>query len=1543
MSNGFKKGVSLLVTAGLLASLAATAFAGTAAATVTPLGTTANVPGNQAYTALPSTTLTLNGLDDIMAAVPGDSVRFVVGNGFELNPAANITVSRDQGPLLFGSVGPGATSIVVNAVTTPTASYFDVPIWNSSGDTTVANTIVTFSGIQVRQRAGAAAAGAIVTIDNNSAHPGAAVTNPTVFTLYTLNGTVGAELPKLSCFPDPIVATALGDGVTLPASGYTTCTATGTGRDWAGNASGGALTAGAWVATTAYALNATVQPTAPNGHQYKAIVAGTSGAAEPIWPTNGGTVVDGTVTWTDLGASFIPANSTITATGPGALGASPANPTAARSFWGQVAGVYTATVMSGAPTPGLTATDTFTIVAGPLAQIVVQDVNGNTSGSLAVGDSLQFIAICQDQFGNEIARTGDNGYRPWNCDGIWSDSPHPGAAEINNTGLLTGLRLGQIDAVIYTIGSISGQSGPWQIVSGPATSVLGNAVPGSPFNQASPIIRAGGFGSTTAAYTYSEPEFLPDTFPPISGSILFPIDGFTWTIDISDAQGNRRVHFDTSVAPGLVGPDSLDFTDPGCGAWFLNDYTLQVTSCSSNPLQIEQLTVQGLKVKADANAALGNIRTRYMLSTSRFTFGGNGANTAYAFIDVLAALPGTAAFGVVDFSGIILPTQGDVGQLNFSDASGLAALACMAFGCPATESVNVITATPPNPSDVQILVTSLRTKPHAIGTLVWQDQGSLSTCEGVLPTPAGIHNYGRCALPSIGTVVDSLKLTSSAPTVQRGLPNRLPFGTVGIEERTTGAEGNGSSSGLLAAGTVISLTLDSTQGVVFSEPPTAQVTWTKAGAIGWICSRLQKPLIIDAQPFTDGCVGVAHGALVIPYVWLPTTADFGPTADNRGKFFINDDPWTFENRTAVVPTDNTAATVSPSTYHDHAGYTMVGQDVFGAALSDLGSGQAPLTLYNSRTGGIVNPLDYNTNVYVADLSPDRLTATFKVRTTDVGLVTSKILVDGYIDVSAAATAGGPVTLSVSTGSGTAAAAKVSAAASSIPVVPGSVTIGTINNTVDGTAQAIPSVIIGANDQATGTVVIREAAAGMLGATALSNVLRVCYVSQTGKPEVFTRAPWLVVTAGDLKLRANSDPSIPSGAAAAGTGVRGYIGVGGTYCAQWIVSNFSTTASTLEIRGSATDGSMLPAGPNNGPKVNVDPQQVPGPVTLSLWQLPLDQWSIGSVPYSGTQFDLVQNAVRVYGANVAVAAVSQPEIRKGKINQPAGDVTITESATFQLGNYSWWLGGVQQAIWFQIVPNNVRDVLPSIYFNTDRVAPVVSTNSAESGLIASFGRWFNNTTFTVVTQQRAFVPVAGSWVPGKITVSGLAYSATNDAALGPVQLQVCSTGNMRVSSPSDFAVCPGVQTGLFVAAENAANFNQVVSNAKVVEDSSILGAIAPGVAGPGTNRWTFNTVMVLKNHYVTLRLQAVKGAVVGDRIEIWGRAGKTGTWKKLTTRLVGANGYVFYFKKISGYTEFQAYFAGSDTAAASYAVPRYYRATVGTAKQVAAWNKKVKYL
>lgn len=60
-----------------------------------------------------------------------------------------------------------------------------------------------------------------------------------------------------------------------------------------------------WVASTAYALGAQRVPLARNGHYYEVTTAGTSGATEPAWPTTqGATVADGTVTWTERGRAY---------------------------------------------------------------------------------------------------------------------------------------------------------------------------------------------------------------------------------------------------------------------------------------------------------------------------------------------------------------------------------------------------------------------------------------------------------------------------------------------------------------------------------------------------------------------------------------------------------------------------------------------------------------------------------------------------------------------------------------------------------------------------------------------------------------------------------------------------------------------------------------------------------------------------------------------------------------------------------------------------------------------------------------------------------------------------------------------------------------------------------------------------------------------------------------------------------------------------------------------------------------------------------------
>ncbi len=84
----------------------------------------------------------------------------------------------------------------------------------------------------------------------------------------------------------------------------------------------GLLVAPTWLASTGVALNAYVIPVtafasrapATAGRVFKCTTAGTTGAAEPTWPTAvGGTVVDGTVTWTEI--STLMAAGTVTTVG----------------------------------------------------------------------------------------------------------------------------------------------------------------------------------------------------------------------------------------------------------------------------------------------------------------------------------------------------------------------------------------------------------------------------------------------------------------------------------------------------------------------------------------------------------------------------------------------------------------------------------------------------------------------------------------------------------------------------------------------------------------------------------------------------------------------------------------------------------------------------------------------------------------------------------------------------------------------------------------------------------------------------------------------------------------------------------------------------------------------------------------------------------------------------------------------------------------------------------------------------------------------------
>jgi len=73
-----------------------------------------------------------------------------------------------------------------------------------------------------------------------------------------------------------------------------------------------------WVASTAYSLGDTAEPTVDNTYRYSVTVAGTSSGTEPTWPTSiGSTVVDGTVTWQCIAKTHQPTEIKLAATAAG--------------------------------------------------------------------------------------------------------------------------------------------------------------------------------------------------------------------------------------------------------------------------------------------------------------------------------------------------------------------------------------------------------------------------------------------------------------------------------------------------------------------------------------------------------------------------------------------------------------------------------------------------------------------------------------------------------------------------------------------------------------------------------------------------------------------------------------------------------------------------------------------------------------------------------------------------------------------------------------------------------------------------------------------------------------------------------------------------------------------------------------------------------------------------------------------------------------------------------------------------------------------------
>lgn len=437
--------------------------------------------------------------------------------------------------------------------------------------------------------------------------------------------------------------------------------------------------------------------------------------------------------------------------------------------------------------------------------------------------------------------------------------------------------------------------------------------------------------------------------------------------------------------------------------------------------------------------------------------------------------------------------------------------------------------------------------------------------------------------------------------------------------------------------------------------------------------------------------------------------------------------------------------------------------------------------------------------------------------------------------------------------------------------------------------AQPVVFIGQNNQASGTIVLKESNAGFFTAgPGPLNFIVLCYFSG----ETFTSAPWAIVTVGDLKLLSGS-----VGVAS----IRGtLINISGNACAYWQVYSASTAASTIEIRGADATGAILPAGDNNGPRLNISPAAVPGSSQAALFVGPF-------VPTTPTGFQLFSNAIRAFGNSVSVTASSQPRCDRGSTDCLAGNIVVTETSNGQFR--------AGEVITVNILPRATTqrmDVL--LQTSSTNQTPIVTTNASESGLLvtpvgvtctpsAIFGVVVCN--FAITVTQQAFGPALG-----KMTFSNIHYVVAADAVFGNVNVNVTGMGG-------------GAQT------LDAVVTNAIIGAAPVA--TSIDSAVGVGIdqgATFGTRTALPNSAASGADRYATWRFH-MDPSMAGEWVDVYWATKTNGTWSAFTfvkrVKVNGSGDAYFHWKAANG-SWIAAYgkFAGNASHAAAQSRSRQAR-------------------
>jgi len=524
---------------------------------------------------------------------------------------------------------------------------------------------------------------------------------------------------------------------------------------------------------------------------------------------------------------------------------------------------------------------------------------------------------------------------------------------------------------------------------------------------------------------------------------------------------------------------------------------------------------------------------------------------------------------------------------------------------------------------------------------------------------------------------------------------------------------------------------------------------------------------------------------------------------------------------------------------------------------------APYTYADDVTNGIALKLDGAQTPIIAGARPgdgaavctisfDRTSCSIKVTHASTNSLHQAVisLHNILMDVASTVAKGTPVNIVVT----------------GVPVSVDYNTVAYVSRVIVGVA-AQPTIYINYNDQQSGMMTLTESGAGFFtdaSVTYGNNVFGLCLTSG----ETFTRAPWAVVSTGDLKLL--------SGLVGA-TSVQGTLFNSGSYsCAKWTVYSASTVASTVDIRGSDASNVVLASGANNGPRYSVSPTGPSGAPGATLVDILVG--SNAQVTTDAGMVSKVSNAVRAFKSGVVVTALSQPTIPQGTADSLGGKIQISETLAGQFKPL--------ETICVAILPrasNAIRTQDTLLKLATTNDLPIITTNGATGLLVNSvatsgcseyddFNSIFGVTadltnSFSFTVQQQAFGTL------GQITISNIHFITTADAPTGPVLLGVA-------------AIDPNA----------GVEFQTVVSNAKIgVAAKLSIGAVSALGLKP-TSGYTTSTPKTAKlGKYITWKFTG-GAALAGQRVNVLVAKKINGAWggpAYLKSAWADANGIVTF--------------------------------------------------